>query len=212
MVFPRRYFYGAIGSGNAGYEFPDPPAVGPVLAPMASLASIAAASPVFRVRCGLAADDPWGSQKLLEGTHDGTKRIFYPSVDWDAFDVFPSLVLQQGYEFEFKVKAGGAQNYLLPDGQVHLTLLDEDRHPGTLGDDGIYQQTQADLEASTRDFWGYVGQFLADLSSQFGKNAAVNGDAIQCHWPPEICPVQEGLARPNGKRYWTASYFVHWKA
>ncbi len=192
-LFPRRLFPG--GGPQRQYSFPTPDADGPIVKPLATLATMIASTPTFRERAGLDADDPFGSEKLLEGSNGGTKRIFFPLVDWQLHDVMPSAVIQFGPEWQESLVSGGHRNFTTPSGTLRLILTDDDKNPG-------------DREASLRDFGTYLGQFFDDLRSLFALNDDLAATGISQELQPMMTPDNE--SRSRGKAYWSASYFIEW--
>ncbi len=194
-MFPRRYAVTSDIYVGTVYTWPSPDPEGPIIHPLAKLVTLLAATPTFRVRCGLAADDPQGSTKLIDGLGGFQRRIFYPEVDWSSFDVFPSAVIQFGPEWRAEWRSGGSSNYTHPKGTLRLILADEDRASG-------------DMEQSCREFGIYVGQLMDDLRAQFGRSDELNADGIVQEWPPSLPPdeVITGL----GTWYWSCSYLISW--
>lgn len=190
--------YHPAGTGvRAAYVWPDPEPEGPILAPLAKLAELVAALPTFRAECGLAVDDPYASEKLLEGTHGGKRRIFFPEVDWDRFAVVPSVVLQIGTQWRAEELAGGAYQSTRPTGNLRLIPTAANKHP-------------ADLERSMRTYGVYLGNFLNELREQFGRDDCLAGTTIDMVTPPVLPTVQ--TEKSLGFSYWRSGFQIEWSA
>ncbi len=194
-MFPRRLFPG--GGPQKKYAFPDPDPQGIILRPLTKIVSLISATDTFRTRNNLETDDPVADEKLIDGDHGVQRRIFYPEVDWDTFDVFPSAVVQFGPDWRATLRAGGAQNDTRPAGSVRVILMDEDQNPG-------------DIEASMRDFGTYVGQLLDDMRSQFAVDDEFTGIGITQEESPFL-PDKESEAS-RGIAWWTCSYLFEWSS
>lgn len=194
-MFPRGYFPTTPDDYGTAYEWPEPDPYGPLMMPLAKLATLLAVVPAFQIRCGLSGEDGLGVEKLLDGDYGATKRIFYPVADPREVMVFPSAELYIGDEFEYSQWAGGEHNYLLPSGAVDMILVDRDRHP-------------QDLERSTRDFLTYVGTLLREMKDQAARNDELAITSIRQKQKPLLCPVAEEASQ--GWAYWHAVYSVMW--
>jgi len=193
--FPSGYFPGGAGSATT-YEWPTPDPDGPLMKPLAKLATLLAMIPIFQTRCGLSGADPLGAQKLIGGEYGTQQRIFYPVADPEEVNVFPSAELFFGDGLDYEQVAGGLYNYLMPTGgTIDLILVDEDKHPG-------------DLATSTRDFAVYVGTLLNELKAQAGRNDEISIVGIKMTQKPALCPVEEETER--GKAYWHVVFSVEW--
>ena len=158
------------------------------------MALAASITPTFRVRCGLAADDPDASAKLIDGVEgEFQRRIFYPLADPKGFDVFPSAIIQFGPRWSVTKQAGGAINYTAPEGSLRLILVDEDREDG-------------DHEASCREFGVYVGNLLNDLRSQFALSDALAATGIEQELEPSILSD----AGSRNTFVWICGYLISW--
>lgn len=193
--FPGGYFPG-VGTATV-YEWPDPDPDGPLMKPLAKLASLLAMVPAFQIRCGLSGSDALGAAKLLNGEYGVKQRIFYPMADPDYLNVFPSAELYFGDDFSYEQIAGGHHNYLWPaGGTVDMILVDKDKHP-------------KDLPTSTRDFGVYVGTLLRELREQAGRNDELSIVGIKQKQKPMLCPITEETQR--GRAYWHTVWTVEWQ-
>jgi|GEM_PF-3591665 len=195
-MFPQRYFPGGTSKATA-YVWPTPDPQGPIIRPLAKLATLLAATAHFRTRCGLESDDPLGTEKLLDGKHGTQRRIFYPEVDWDRFNVFPSAVIQPGPTWTATLACGGERNYLTYHGSLRLILIDADRYPH-------------EMERSLRDYGTWVGQLLDDLKSYFAYNDELAGTTITQERGIARGTVTEEVSR--GKAYWSTAFLIDWKS
>ncbi len=195
--FPAGWFPSDATIVASTYDWPDPDPEGPVLAPLAKLATLLAASPTFRTACGLATDDPYASEKLLDGARGFQRRIFYPEVDWENFHLRPSAVLQFGPDWSLELDAGGGQNYTRPRGNLRLVLFGTDEYP-------------EDVECSMRAFGIYLGQLLDDLRSQFALDDELAGENVRWEYPPSMPPVE--VAQSLGYSYWHCSFVIEWSS
>jgi len=195
-MFPQRYFPGGTTKATA-YVWPDPDPEGPIIRPLAKLATLLAATAHFRTRCGLESDDPLGTEKLLDGRYGCKRRIFYPDVDWHRHNVFPSAVLQFGPDWKATTASGGDRNYLVTSGNLRLILIDEDNYP-------------RDVEKSLRDFGIWIGQLLDDLKHYFAYSDELAGTTITQEDSIKQSPVVEEVSR--GKAYWTVAFLIDWKS
>lgn len=202
-MFPRRLFPG--GGPQKAYSWPTPDAEGIILRPLTKLVTLIAATNTFRTQCGLATNDPVANEKLIDGSYATQKRIFYPEVDWESFDVFPSAVVQFGPDWHATWRAGGAQNYTRPGGSLRLILMDKDRQPNSAG-----LSDSANIGLSLRTFAIYVSQLLDDLRSQFAVDDELTGTGITQEDPPFFPP--EETVKTEGLGWWTCSYLIEWSA
>lgn len=190
-MFPRCYFPG--GGPQSDYDWPEPDPTGPLMTPLSKLAELVAASPTFRVRCGLESNDQYASAKLLEGAYGTQKRIFYPAADTEQWDIFPGIVLAQGDKWTWEV----AKYSQRASGTLLMMIFDEDRYPGN-------------LEATYRDFLSFAGNLCADLARLFSSDDDLAGNAITQVTAPHLPPVEEEASR--GKGYWQAAYNIGWSS
>ncbi len=213
-MWPAPYCYPTVevvsGFGTT-YEWTDPEPDGPLLLPMTKLVSLIAATPTFRVRCGLAAGDDVGGAALITGA-GGTKRLFYPAADITSVvdaEIFPAIIVQFGPAWGFEKRAGGHRNILRASGTLRMILLDVDRYPGA-----------TNIERSLRDFANYVGNLFTDLATAFGLNDELAGKVIRqdegvdengnrVDTGPRLCPLEEEASRGTG--YWHAVYLIDWE-
>jgi hypothetical protein len=161
------------------------------------LAELVAETPLFRTRCGLAADDSQAAEKLIGGLYGCAQRIFIPEVYAEQCQIFPSATLQLGPRWEWSTHAGGQQNYLMAEGSVKLILIDEDKYPGN-------------KEASSRDFATFAGNLLQQIAALLAYDDRLAGSEIAQDQPPMLCPIEEEAAR--GRAYWWAGYVINWSA
>ena len=195
--FPRKYFPG--GGAWKTYTWPTADPEGPLLTPLTKLAELVASCPTFRERCGLDADDPDAYEKLLEGKHGSKKRIYYPMCDLAQASNDPLVTIAWGPEWAWQVDAGGARHYLKCAGKLWMAIHDKDRYPN-------------DIETSARDFATFVGNFIAELASNFGWDDELTGDRIMQapigpndDGGPKFSPLIQG-----GPPFWSVFYFIHW--
>jgi hypothetical protein len=198
--FPRRYFPG--GGAQKVYTWPTADPAGPLLTPLTKLAELLAACPTFRVKAGLAADDPDADAKLLEGAYGSKKRIHFPAVDLEQHTLDPGIVLSWGPEWNWETDAGGDRHHLKASGDLWMAIHDKERYPG-------------DHQTAARDFGIFVGNLIAELASQFGYDDCLTGDRIRQapldagdDGSPRFSPLFDGAARDQYT--WSAFYFVHW--
>jgi hypothetical protein len=194
--FPSAYFPGGgeVGTLEEDYNWPAPVPEGPRCVPMAKLAALVAICPTFRSRCDVPDDDS-ASKRLIAGDADHPQRIFFPDVDWDKHDVFPSAVIQPGANWRGSTDASGRRHYLKFSGNLRLILMDKDRYDGDMG-------------RSLRDFENFLGNLAQDLAIRFARNDNLAATDIQIELPPALCSDEETVSR--GKAYWTASFLVDW--
>lgn len=191
---------GYLPTGNAAlpvYDWPEPEPEGPIMAPLAKLAELIAALPTFREACGLEAADLLGTEKLLEGKHGVSKRIFYPEVDWDSFLVVPSVVIQIGTEWEAQATAGGAYQSTRPRGNLRFIPVAKDEYPG-------------DITRSMSAYLIYLGNFMNELREQFARGNAFAGDTIRMVHQP-VLPTVEAVESQR-KSYWRSVFMANWSA
>lgn len=194
--FPAGY----VPTGNTvlpAYVWPDPQPEGPIMTPLAKLAELIAALPSFRAACGVAAADPRGTEKLLEGKYGHPKRIFYPEVEWEDFSVIPSVVIQIGTEWEAMESAGGAYQSTRPRGNLRIIPVAKDEYPD-------------DITRSTASYLTYLGNFMNDLREQFARGDAFAGDTIRMVHQPVLPTVETVEAK--GISYWRSAWLVNWSA
>ncbi len=215
-MWPQPYCYPTVevvSSWGTTYEWTAPEPDGPLLLPLTKLVSLIAATPTFRVRCGLEADDDVGGTALITGV-GGTKRLFYPVLDITSVldaEIFPSIVVQLGPKWEWSVKASGHRNFLRASGVLRMIVLDVDRYPSTENTDNT--------ERSLRDFANYIGNLFKDLATAFGLNDELTANMIRqdesvdengnrVDTGPRFCPAKEERSRGTG--YWHAAYLIDW--
>lgn len=167
---------------------------GGVVQPITALANLLAETPAMRTRCGLLANDPDASGKLLGSVEGIPPRIFYPEVDWASFDVFPSAVIR-AVSLTATQTAAGVRNYFQTRGSVELILIDDDSSGGTVAE-------------SFADYGGWVGQVLAELLSQFGVDDTFAPHAMRQDASPGLYP--DGFLASAGKLAWGCSYLFDW--
>jgi hypothetical protein len=168
---------------------------GPLVKPLAKLAEVVAESGTFRSQCGLETNDSNAGAKLIEGAYGAKRRVFYPEVSPEQFDVFPSVVLQFGGAWTFTLYASGARHYLSPSGVIRMIVTDKD-------------QTPKDRGRSYRSFANFVGNLCLDIAGLFGQDDRFDGNTIRQEQPPRQCRIEEGEAA--GQYYWQMSLLVEW--
>lgn len=175
---------------------------GPSLAPLLGLVELVSLSQTFRERCGLSHDDPDASEKLIFGA-DATsaeaafqQRIFYPVVDMQTFDVFPSAVVYLGDSFGYRFAAGGDRNYLHAYGSLELILADEDR-------------SLDDIVESTELFLQFEGNTIDEIQANFAAGEYLAGCEVRRLVTPQLFSVESGDSA--NMRYWAVKYAIEWQ-
>lgn len=153
---------------------------------LTKLVSLLAASTAFQTRRGVAsaaeAEEhiywPWASK-------DGTPLA-------DLVTARPFLVIEQG-QFAWQTQSGGGRNYLLPAGELLLTITDEDRY----GDD---------YRSSATDFCNFADGVIEDLVAAAGESDNLAIVTIEQADPP----MQNAKKDWGTLRYWMTRYAIDW--
>jgi hypothetical protein len=179
---------------------PAPTATGPISVPKRKLCEMLAEAETWQTWCGLAYPDAAAADKLIDGI-GGTKRIYFPTADandlGELYDRMPLAVVGNGTSWTMPTKAGGAGNYMRPNGQLSLIVADIDRYPDN-------------LESSQREFENRLGDLMEDLRNLSGRSDRLAMDLIAQQIAPSLPPEDEQNARPD-RTWWAAMYLIDWK-